>query len=74
MLASNWLAHWLFVILFGFKERINKIWKNKFFTEKGPKFKNLSDLVHLFGLLQNKKLYLNTWILTCKKQDMSTGN
>ena len=51
--------------------------KKKILTEKGPKFKNLSDLVHLFGLLQNKKLYLNTWIFeypSCKKQDISTGN
>ena len=35
-------------------------YEKKILTEKGPKFKNLSDLVHLFGLLQNKKLYLNT--------------
>ena len=34
--------------------------KTKFLL-KGPQFKKLSDLVHLFGLLQNKKLDLNTW-------------
>ena len=49
-----------FVILVDSKGRTNKTWKNEIITKKGSKFKKLSDLVHLFDLLRNKKTCI--WI------------
>ena len=48
--------------------------KNEIITKKDPKFKKLSDLVHLFGLLRNKKTCIWTLDSLGKKQDMITGN